>query len=113
MTAEHIFRLEQIEERVGKIEDRHEKVLDDIYKQLNSLNISVNSLQTAIVAHNATLLRVERLELKMLEIEKDTMIKFHTIDKQKAWVLGIWSACGFFGAIIGTLATILLKQWIK
>jgi hypothetical protein len=91
MTADE--QIERLDDRVTRLEDRTNQEIVAIHTKLDALltlntNAQVEvakkpdcpspgacivlgeSLKATIAAHNATMLRVERLELRMLEIEK-------------------------------------------
>lgn len=90
MTAEE--RTAQLEGRVDRLEDRYQTDVVAIHSKLDSLQTLISkslvetaktacpapgscivlgeSLKATIAAHNATMLRVERLELRMMEIER-------------------------------------------
>jgi hypothetical protein len=117
-------RIDQLEKRVEKIEDTISVKLQHIFEALEELRASGigpgKDLEHAITAHNSTMLRVERLELKILDMERQavnesraTERQFAKIDRQKAWVLGAWSAVAFFASAFGAVVTIALKTWIK
>lgn len=117
-------RIERYEDRVTRIEAK----LDQIFAMMNSLSIAgvknacpspgactglSKELEHVIIAHNATMLRVERAELKTLEIERMMVSQFHKIEKQKAWVLGAWSVVAFCAAIVGAIGTIAINHMLK
>ena len=122
-------RIDRLEKRVDKIEDSIDENLAKIFQALEELKVSgvknacpapgacvglSSELQHAITAHNATMLRVERLELRILDAEKLAIQEsrkvereFAKLEKQKAWVLGAWSVIALCAAIVGTLITLL------
>jgi len=85
-------QVELLEERVNRLEDRTNSEIVAIHSKLDSLSTLINQvlvatakrecpspgacitlgekLQNQIAAHNATMLRVERLELRMMDLEK-------------------------------------------
>lgn len=85
-------RIEALETRVERIEDCNRTDIAAIHAKLDGLTTLINSvlvgaaksacpspgacitlaekLTSQITAHNATMLRVERLELKLMEVEK-------------------------------------------
>jgi hypothetical protein len=90
------------------------EVLEKIFDKLNALEVLVtkqacpspgacvglgDKLQSAILAHNATMLRVERLELELIKL-----------NQQKAWLLGVWSAIAFIAGIIGSIGTLVVAK---
>jgi len=114
MSPEQSDRIERIENRVDRME--HE-VLEKIFDKLNALTLIVTKqtcpspgacvglsekLQQAIIAHNATMLRVERLELEIIKI-----------NQQKAWILGCWSAIAFIAGAIGSIGTLVISKFLK
>lgn len=121
-------RIDRLENRVDRLETSISADLRRIFEKLEILAIDTtkhacpapgscvglsSKLQDAITAHNATMLRVERLELKILECERATMGEFHKLEKQKMWVMGAWSVISIISAIIGTLATIIISHYLK
>jgi hypothetical protein len=132
-------RIEKLEDRVTRLELSIESKLAMIFEKVNQLSLdSVKNacpspgscvtlskeldhacvkfskeLEHAIVSHNATMLRVERMELKLLEIDRMTIAGFHKIETQKAWVLGAWSVVAFFAAVIGAVGGIVVNHWLK
>jgi len=117
MSTDQSDRIDRIEHRVDRMETKHEEGLEKIYDKLNALTLAVTKqscpspgaciglgekLQQSIVAHNATMLRVERLELELIKL-----------NQQKAWVLGAWSGIAFVGGIIGSLITFFATKLIK
>ena len=90
MTADD--QIEKLEDRVTRLEDRTNSEIVAIHTKLDALLTLVNkamvesakhtcpapgsclvigeSLKSTITAHNATMLRVERLELRMMDIER-------------------------------------------
>jgi hypothetical protein len=85
-----------------------------------------NDLTHTVKLLTAQTERVERLELKMLEfdrarVESDKINilamqgvkeEFHKIDKQRAWVLGVWSAIAFFASVIGAVLTVIISHYL-
>lgn len=68
-----------------------------------------DKLGALITAHNATMLRVERLELRIMEVDRAAMLGFHAIEKQKMWILGVWSVIAFLAAGLGALLPVVVK----
>jgi hypothetical protein len=90
MTADE--QIDKLDDRVTRLEDRTNTEIVAIHAKLDSLLTLITkaqvdvaktvcpapgscvllgeSLRSTIAAHNATMLRVERLELRMMEIEK-------------------------------------------
>lgn len=90
MTADE--RTHRLEQRVDRLEDQYRDDVSAIHGKLDSLVQSVNSvlvrtaktecpapgscmslsadLKATIVAHTSTMLRVERLELRILDLER-------------------------------------------
>jgi uncharacterized protein (UPF0335 family) len=109
-------RINSLERRADRLEDKVDKTLGKIFEKLDELSGSVakqacpspgacvslsNELQHVVAAHNATMLRVERLELELIKL-----------NQQKAWVIGAWSAIAFFSSVIGAIvAFIISKVW--
>lgn len=135
MTTPNEDRIERLENRVDKIEDRINVNLQKIMEALEELRVASvkgacpapgacvglgKELEHAITSHNATMLRVERLELKLLEMERMAMMEsrrvenqFHKIDTQKAWVLGAWSVVALAASIVGALSVAVLNYYLK
>ena len=134
-------RIDRLETRVDRIENKIGADISKIFEKIDALSATVmqaavdsakhacpapgscvglnDQLKHVIEAHNATMLRVERLELKMLDMDRETLKSLHRIDgqfanleKQKAWILGVWSAIAFFAAIVGTVLTIMVGHFI-
>ena len=120
-------RIERLERRVDKIEDLINVQLQRIFEAINALTVEgvknacpspgacvnlTKELAHSIKAHDATMMRVERIELKMIDIDREMVDKFHKIETQKAWVLGAWSVIAFCAAIVGALATILISHYL-
>ena len=121
-------RIERLEDRVTRLETSIDSKLAQIFEKLNALTLDGvknacpapgaciglgKELEHVLAAHNATMLRVERLELKMIEIERSTTAGFHRIETQKAWILGAWSVVAFCAAIVGGIATIVANYYLK
>jgi hypothetical protein len=121
-------RIDKIETRVDRLESAFESKLDAIFAKLNTLAIDTvrnacpkpgaciglsNDLEHAVRALNASLLRVERLELKILEVDRMCVSGFHKIETQKAWILGAWSVVAFCASALGAIATILVNYYIS
>jgi hypothetical protein len=126
--AELARRITQLEVRADKLENSIDAKLALIFDKLNALTLDTvrnacpspgacvglgKELEHAITAHNATMLRVERLELKIMEVDRRALEGFHKLETQKAWVLGAWSVIAFCAAIIGALATILVNYYLR
>lgn len=134
-------RIDRLEVRVDRLEDKIASDISKIFEKLHDLGESMakgaieaaknycpapgscltlsDNLKHLIEAHNATMLRVERLELKMLEMDRETMRSLHRIDgqfanieKQKAWLLGAWSVVALGAAIVGTGLTIVVTHFL-
>lgn len=121
-------RIERLESRVDKIEDRISVNLQRISESLEELKIGAakhacpspgacitlsEKLQETFRAHTATMLRVERLELRILEIDKATFTEFHKLEKQKMWILGAWSVIALVASFVGGIAVIAINIWLK
>jgi hypothetical protein len=136
MTAEERSdRVERLEKRVDKIEDLVAANLQRIFEALEELKIDgvrnacpspgaclqlSHDLTSAIKYLDATTQRVERLELKILDLEREKMREtqrvqeeFHKLNVQKAWILGVWSAVAFFASVIGAGITIWINHLLK
>ena len=90
MTADE--QIERLESRVDRLEDQYRTDVTAIHAKLDTLVNSINAalvksaksecpspgaciglgleLKNQVIAHNATMLRVERLELRILDMEK-------------------------------------------
>lgn len=116
MTAEQSDRIDRIEVRVDRMEQRHEATLQKIFDKIESLTLVVtkqtcpspgacvslaDKLEHALAGHNATMLRVERLELELIKL-----------NQQKAWILGCWSTIAFLGGILGSIGTYIVSKFI-
>jgi len=128
-------RIDKLEDRVTRLETSIEAKLNQIFEKLNTLTVEgvknacpspgaclqlSHELTHAVKYLEATTQRTERLELKILEMErtavedaKKTTETFHKIEVQKAWVLGAWSVIAFFAAIVGALITILINYYLR
>ena len=110
-------RFEQLEDRVTRLETQLAADIRRIFEKLEALTVSSvkgacpspgacvqlgSELQHVIVAHNATMLRVERLEIQLIKL-----------NQQKAWLLGVWSAVAFFSSIVGALIAVLINYYIR
>jgi uncharacterized protein (UPF0335 family) len=109
-------RINSLERRADRLEDKVDKTLGKIFEKLDELSAIVakqacpspgacvslsNELQHVVAAHNATMLRVERLEIELIKL-----------NQQKAWVIGAWSAIAFFSSVVGAIvAFIISKVW--
>lgn len=129
--SDNTHRIERLENRVDKIEESINKHLQRIFESLEELRVHnaenkcpapgmcvalSKELQNAITAHNATMLRVERLELDILKVEKLVQAESRTVERQfskletqKAWLLGAWSVVAFLASIVGAVAVVALK----
>ena len=121
-------RIERLEVRVDKIEDRINVNLQRIFEALEELKVGAakhacpspgaciglgDKLQETIKHHHATMLRVERLELKMIDMDRSTLTEFHKLEKQKMWLLGAWSVIAFCAAVIGAIIPIAINFYLK
>ncbi len=121
-------RIERLESRVDKIEDRISVNLQRIFESLEELKIGAakhacpapgscitlgEKLQETFRAHTATMLRVERLELRILEMDRSTTNEFHKLEKQKMWILGAWSVIALAASVVGGVAVIAVNIWLK
>ena len=90
MTAD--ARIDSLEKRVDRLDDQYREDVVAIHQKLDLLTNSINEvlvksariecpapgscialserLSAQLVAHNATMLRVERLELRLMDVEK-------------------------------------------
>jgi hypothetical protein len=62
---------------------------------------------------------VERFELKLLDFERAAVAEsrkvdaeFAKLEKQKAWILGAWSAIAFCSSIIGAVLTVVVSHFV-
>lgn len=117
-------RIEKLEARVDRLETSIDTKLAQIFDKLNALTLdSVRNacpspgaciglgkeLEHAIKAHNATMLRVERIDIKLIECERE----FAKLERQKAWVIGAWSAVAFCSSVVGAILISLLNYYLK
>jgi chromosome segregation ATPase len=120
-TEERIHRLEN---RVDKMEDSVAKNLQRIFEELQELRVSSvgpsKELEYLLTAHNSTMLRVERFEIRLLDYERAAMAEarktereFAKLESQKAWLLGVWSVVAFLAAILGALLPVALNYLLR
>jgi len=131
----HPDRIDLLERRVDRIEDEIRKHLQRIFENLEELKVSSartacpspgacgslgNDLAHAIRAHDATMMRVERLELKLIDLEREAtkeaikiQQEFNKIYVAKAWLLGVWSAIAFCASILGAGLAIWINHMFK
>jgi hypothetical protein len=55
--------------------------------------------------------RVESDKINILAMQ-GVKEEFHKIDKQRAWVLGVWSAIAFFASVIGAVLTVIISHYL-
>jgi hypothetical protein len=121
-------RIDRIEQRQDDQERRIAAKLDQIFKSLEEMRLervknmatTERDLERAVNVNTATLLRVERLELKMIDLERkhddherESAKKFACIDQQKSWFIGAFSVVGFVSSILGALSIMLIKYWLE
>lgn len=142
-------RIDRLEERVDRLEvgtnaaiqkmtDGIDSKLAKIFEKLDTLALDgvrhacpspgaciglSQELTHAVKYLDANTKRVERLELEILKIERnsseristlesDTNRGFHKIEVQKAWVFGAWSVVAFLAAVVGAIGTILANYYL-
>jgi hypothetical protein len=134
-------RTAKLEARVDRLEDQYREDVVNIHAKIDSLVTAVNNvlvrtakaecpapgscisltkeLQHVIAAHDATMMRVERFELKLLDFERAAVAEsrkvdaeFAKLEKQKAWILGAWSAIAFCSSIIGAVLTVVVSHFV-
>jgi len=109
-------RIDKLEHRVDRLETSIEAKLNAIFEKLNTLAVDTvrnacpapgscvklgGDMEYLLKSHNATMLRVERLELQLI-----------SINQQKAWILGAWSVVAIIAAAIGSLGGIVLSNYM-
>jgi hypothetical protein len=109
-------RIDKIENRVDRLETSIAEELRRIFTKLESLALEHvqtkcpapgacvglgKELEHVIVAHNATMLRVERLEIQLI-----------ALNQQKAWIMGAWAVVAIVAAAIGSLGGIIIAHYI-
>ncbi len=114
MTSED--RIEKLEDRVDRLETSIAADLRRIFEKLETLSIEGaknacpkpgaclnlgNDLEHLLRAHNATMLRVERLEIQLI-----------ALNQQKAWIMGAWAVVAIIAAAIGSLGGIFVAHYI-
>jgi uncharacterized protein (UPF0335 family) len=109
-------RIDYLEERMTRFETGVAADIKQIFEKINALALSTlktacpspgacvglsAELQHIIAAHNATMLRVERLEIELIKL-----------NQQKAWIIGAWSSVAFVASIVGGVVTFVIsKLW--
>jgi hypothetical protein len=116
-------QLDALTERQNRTEARFEAAIKSIDTKLDALTAAINAtmidsarnhcpspgaciglsseLQHTIAAHNATMLRVERLEIQLIQLHQE-----------RAKIIGIWSSIAFMASIVGGgIAFIVGKLW--
>lgn len=110
MTADE--QISRLDTRIDRLENQWLEEIRRVHEKLNTLTESdanakgplalvTERLENQIVAHNSTMLRVERLEIRMLDK-----------DKREAWLTGAWAVIAFVASIIGAGATLLLSHFL-
>ena len=108
-TAHRNDRIDMLEGRVDKLESTISADLRRIFDKLETLTTeggksgvaTAKDLCHVISAHNATMLRVERIEIELIKL-----------NQQKAWILGAWSVVALVSSIAGAITTFLVtKLW--
>lgn len=128
MTAIVDNRIDRLEERVDRLEATIASDIRHIRERLEALTLTSSKqacpspgacvtlgdqLKHVIESHNATMLRVERLELKILDMDRAVITQFNKIEVQKAWVLGAWSVVAFLSAIVGAAVPLVFNLFVK
>jgi hypothetical protein len=109
-------RVDAIEHRLDRLENNLSTDLRRIFQKLESLTLEgvrqacpnpgacvglSKELENQIAAHNATMLRVERLEIQLIELHQE-----------RAKLVGIWTAVAFMASIFGgAIAFVIGKLW--
>lgn len=104
----HESRIHTLEEGIATDIRR---IFEKLEQQAEDRSISKERLEHLTAAHNATMLRMERQEIKVLEIERHMLVQFHKVEKTKAWLVGLWSGVAFFASILGAGIAIAVN-WI-
>ena len=109
-------RIDKLEGRVDRLETSISEELKWIRKSIEEMKIAAvktacpspgaciglgQELQHVIKAHNATMLRVERLEIQLI-----------AINQQKAWIMGAWAVVAIIASAIGALGGIVIAHFI-
>lgn len=117
-------RIDKLEARVDRIEAAFDQKLDAIYEKVNALTVASvkqacpspgacvqlgRDLETSMKFLTACTERVERLELKLIEVDRYAITEFHKLEKTKAWLIGVWSGIAFVSSIIGAGLAILVN----
>lgn len=102
-------RIDTLEDRVDKLENTISADLRRIFAKLEAITIeggkngvaTAKDLMHVTAAHNATMLRVERMEIELIKL-----------NQQKAWILGAWTVVALVSSIAGAFITFLIsKLW--
>lgn len=109
-------RIEKLEDRVDRLETSIAADLRRIFEKLEVLSVENaknacpkpgacinlgNDLEHLLKAHNATMLRVERLEIQLI-----------ALNQAKAWIMGAWAVVAIIAAAIGSLGGIVIAHYI-
>lgn len=103
-------RIDMLEGRVDKLESTISADLRRIFDKLEALTTeggktgvaTAKDLCHVTAAHNATMLRVERLEIELIKL-----------NQQKAWLLGAWTVVALVSSVIGAITTFLVTKFVK
>jgi hypothetical protein len=97
--------MKSIGEKIDKLTDAiNATMLDSARNHCPSPGACISlsaELQHTIAAHNATMLRVERLEIQLIQLHQE-----------RAKIIGVWSAIAFMASIVGGgIAFVVGKLW--
>jgi hypothetical protein len=116
MTTHDHDRIDTLESRMDRFETGVAQDIRNIFEKINTLALASakqacpdpgacvglgRELHHMLAAHNATMLRVERLELELIKL-----------NQQKAWIIGAWSTVAFVASVVGAVLTLIIgKLW--
>jgi chromosome segregation ATPase len=116
MSSPESPRIDALENRIDRLEVNISNDLRRIFDKLEALTLDTTrnacpspgacvglskELENQIRAHNATMLRVERLEIQLIELHQE-----------RAKLVGIWTAIAFIASLLGgAFVFVVGKLW--